>query len=297
MADEDNDNGKKKPKKSTRESVEGAWSTARSVIRQCVYELAFSYVVQLAFILPLALGSSFLGLLASGFVFLTAGSVVSLGIGVVGNPLLILNIAVIHLIDDDLGPNQSRGWFFGKSFLKAILSGVGAFLAGLSGRALFGGLLPVGLLPANVLPGTDFATGITVWFLMLGYYHVMTYLAIHTDDGFGMITSLGLAQFVFGFLTFSIWQVVPNLNYLFSIATAVAAWPTFAWWDLAIEFGAVLLVLGLYYLFFRDVFSTRSRRAAQSNGLADDVALLLDTQEDGEKNAGTGQVGSAARKW
>ena len=243
-----------------------------------------------------AVGSSvFTGLLSTGLIFTALGAVLALGIGVAGNPVAILFLAIIHLIDDDLGPNQSRAWFFVKSILKLAFSAVGAFLAGISGRSLNAGFLPTSLLPMNVLPGTSFATGMTAFFVVILYYHVYLFLAIHTDDGYGMILSLGLSQFIFGLMGWSIWQIIPNLNYLFLLTTATGAWNGDAWWDLGFELVGALVVVVCYYVFFRDVFSRKSRLNAQANNLSDDVGLLLDTQQDGSKTASS-VVGSMAKR-
>ena len=277
-----------KKKKSTSERVQDAqssWeaSSWRSPVRQMFYELVFSYALGLSWGIPLGAGSSFLGLLATGFVWASLGAVLALGIGVVGNPLTILALAGIHLIDGDLKEEDSKGWFFGKSVIKALVSGGGGALAGVSLFCLFGPAASAHALFAPYMPaqtllmtGTQFATGITVWFIVSFYYHTHIFMAIHTDDGYGMILLAGLAQFVLGFLTFAIWQVVPNLNYLFTIVVAANQWNNFAWFDLGIEVGAVLATLLLYYLLLRDVFSRNARVAQAEKNFEDEASLLLD---------------------
>jgi hypothetical protein len=274
-------------KKTRRMTMESGWAAWKSPVRQVLFELVFAYIVTLPFGLVTGLGSPFIGQLTSGLVMAGTGVFLSLGIGLVGSPLRLAGLATIHAIDGDINIEYSRLWFFIKTAVKVIISLLGAFLSGLTVRSMLGGSLPAGNLPANILPGSDFVTGIVVGIFVLVYYHITLLISISMDDGLPTMLIFGLVQFAFGVVTWNTWQVIPDINFLVHMAGATLAWSTFAWWDLVIEILAVVLTIVFYYVFFSDVFSSKSR-TTQGSGM-DAANLIYD------RNPTTGVMNSAQR--
>jgi hypothetical protein len=273
-------------KRAAREArVISTWDTWRPTVREIAYELGMGYVVNVVWLVSLQVFGVFGGILARALSVLALGTVLGVGLGVVANPLVTLEVMVIHLIDDDLEADQSRPFFAIKSIVKALVSGAGAALAGLSARAVFGGLLPAGLMPANLMAGSGFATGLVVFFLVMFENHISAISGLYADDGYGLYTAIGVGQFALGLVTFAIWQVQPDLNSIFAMSVATLSWSTFAWWFLLVVFAAGIVVVLLYYVFLNDVFSMTSKKAAQANNVSDDMAALLTTQNGSSKTA------------